>query len=407
MPPESDSTASTDTVPVELHNLGENDLLIVLVKDSKGNQIRALIDCGSTNDWMRRGYAIRSGIKLDTLKSQYNIHVTLGDGTSTQANVVKTQPVSFELAPGLAPGFAPTRRYHVLDNLSYDVVLGQPWLRANNPMIDWETHQVHVKDPRTNIWHTLTADAQSEKRESPVSIQYMSASQFKRSIKRSEAALFLVVLRPCEAPESDSSFPLKSQLDSLVEEFAPTFEPPHGLPPNRAVDHKIEIIPGTNSIPSRRSYRLSQPELEELRRQLEKLLEEGWIRPSVSPYGAPVLFSKKKNGGLRLCVDYRALNKITIKNKYSLPTIQEVFDRLHGAKYFTSIDLHSGYHQIRIHEEDIPKTAFNTRYGHFEWVVLSFGLTNAPATFQGLMNTIFRNCLDSFVTIYLDDILVF
>jgi len=152
--------------------------------------------------------------------------------------VVKTQPVSFELAPG----FAPTRRYHVLNNLSYDVVLGQPWLRANNPMIDWTTHQVHVRDPRTNTWHTLNADTQSEKRESPVYIQHMSALQFKRSLKRSEAALFLVVLRPCEAPESDSSFPLKPQLDSLVEEFASTFESPQGLPPNRAVDHKIEII---------------------------------------------------------------------------------------------------------------------------------------------------------------------
>jgi hypothetical protein len=147
--------------------------------------------------------------------------------------------------------------------------------------------------------------------------------------------------------------------------------------------------------------------MNELKRQLADLLHRGFIRPSVSPFGAPVLFVHKKEGTLRLCVDYRALNKITIKNRYPLPRIEELMDRLVGAKYFTKIDLYSGYHQIRIKEEDIPKTAFRTRYGHYEFCVLPFGLTNAPATFMTLMNNIFQPYLDKFVVVYLDDILIY
>ncbi|MEW5311153.1 MAG: hypothetical protein WDW38_002891 [Sanguina aurantia] len=154
-------------------------------------------------------------------------------------------------------------------------------------------------------------------------------------------------------------------------------------------------------------YKMSAVELEELKTQIDELLSKGYIRPSVSPYGAPVLFVKKKDGSLRLCIDYRALNKLTIKNKYSLPRIDDLLDRLHGAKYFSKLDLAQGYNQIRINDEDIPKTAFNTRYGHYEFTVMAFGLTNAPATFQRLMNDIFREYLDKFVVVYLDDILVY
>jgi hypothetical protein len=152
---------------------------------------------------------------------------------------------------------------------------------------------------------------------------------------------------------------------------------------------------------------MSYEELEELKKQLMELLESGYIQPSKSPFGAPVLFVRKKGGSLRLCVDYRALNKITIKNRCPLPRIDELLDRLQGAKVFSKLDLRSGYHQIRIAEEDVPKTAFNTRYGHFEFLVLPFGLTNAPATFQTLMNGIFQGELDDIIVVYLDDILVF
>ena len=183
-------------------------------------------------------------------------------------------------------------------------------------------------------------------------------------------------------------------------------ELPPGLPPQREVDHRIELFAGSNP-PSRPTFRLSATELEELKKQLEELTKAGFIRPSKSPFGAPILFVKKKDGSMRMCVDYRALNNITIKNSYPLPRIDELFDRLQGAKYFSKIDLRSGYHQIRIHPDDIPKTAFRTRYGHYEFLVLPFGLTNAPGTFMHLMHETFREFLDDFVLVFLDDILIF
>ena len=194
----------------------------------------------------------------------------------------------------------------------------------------------------------------------------------------------------------------------LVQEFKDVFpnELPPGLPPSRDVDHRIELIPGSQP-QSRPTYRMSAKELEELKQQLDELQRAGFIQPSKSPFGAPILFVKKKDGTMRMCVDYRALNSITIKNSYPLPHIDELFDRLQGARYFTKIDLRSGYHQIRIAAGDEAKTAFRTRYGHYEFLVLPFGLTNAPATFMHLMHTTFRDFLDKFVLVFLDDILIF
>ncbi|KAH0987768.1 hypothetical protein GBA52_014945 [Prunus armeniaca] len=137
------------------------------------------------------------------------------------------------------------------------------------------------------------------------------------------------------------------------------------------------------------------------------MVDKGFIRPSFSPWGAPVLFVKKKDGTMRLCIDYRQLNKVTVRNKYPLPRIDDLFDQLKGAKVFPKIDLRSGYHQLRIREEDVPKTAFRTRYGHYEFLVMPFGLTNAPTAFMDLMNRVFRRYLDRFVIVFIDDILVY
>eukprot|EP00253_Pinus_taeda_P028129 PITA_28129 len=158
---------------------------------------------------------------------------------------------------------------------------------------------------------------------------------------------------------------------------------------------------------SQAPYRMSVPKLTEFNMQLQELLDKKYIRPSVSPWGAPVLFVKKKDETLRMCMDYRQLNKLTIKNKYPLPRIDELFDQVRGATIFSKIDLWSGYHQIRIREEDIAKTAFRTRYGHYDFVVLPFRLTNAPATFMCLMNSVFHRYLDKFVLIFIDDILIY
>ena len=151
-------------------------------------------------------------------------------------------------------------------------------------------------------------------------------------------------------------------------------------------------------------FRLAPAELKGLKEQLQELLDKGFIRPSTSPWGAPVLFVKKKDGTLRLCIDYRELNKVTVKNKYPLPRIDDLFDQLQGAQYFSKIDLRSGYHQLWIREADVSKMAFRTRYGHYEFLVMSFGLTNAPAAFMDLMNRVFRPYVDQFVVVFIDDI---
>lgn len=193
----------------------------------------------------------------------------------------------------------------------------------------------------------------------------------------------------------------------VVQDFADVFpEEIPGLPPKRDLDFTIELVPGVAPV-SCAPYRMSVPELTELKMQLQELLDKKYIHPSVSSWGAPVLFVRKKDGTLRMCIDYRQLNKLTVKNKYPLPRIDELFDQVKGATIFSKIDLRSGYHQIRIKDEDIAKTAFRTRYGHYEFVVLHFGLTNAPATFMCLMNSVFHQYLDKFVLIFIDDILIY
>ncbi|TYK29668.1 DNA/RNA polymerases superfamily protein [Cucumis melo var. makuwa] len=179
-----------------------------------------------------------------------------------------------------------------------------------------------------------------------------------------------------------------------------------GLPPDREIEFTIELLPGTAPI-SQALYRMAPSELKELKMQLQELVDKGYIRPSVSPCGAPVIFVKKKDGTFRLCIDYRQLNKVTIRNKYHLPRIDDLFDQLRGAALFSKIDLRSGYHQLKVRESDIAKTAFRTRYGHYESRVMPFGLTNAPEVFMDLMNRIFHQYLDQFVIVFIDDILVY
>ena len=179
-----------------------------------------------------------------------------------------------------------------------------------------------------------------------------------------------------------------------------------GMPPHRPVEFVIELEPGTEPV-CKHPYKLGPNELKELKKLLDEQERLGLIRPSSSPWGCGVLFVQKKDGTDRLCVDYRPLNKKTIKNKYPLPNINELFEQLKGAKVFSKLDLRMGYHQIRIHEQDIPKTAFRTSFGSYEYTVMSFGLVNAPPTFSRMMNFIFNPYTNEFVLVYLDDILVF
>ncbi|GKA47727.1 putative reverse transcriptase domain-containing protein [Tanacetum coccineum] len=172
------------------------------------------------------------------------------------------------------------------------------------------------------------------------------------------------------------------------------------------INDETLIIQGTAPV-ARAPYRLAPSEMQELSNQLQELSDRGFIRPSTSPWGAPVLFVKKKDGSFRMCIDYRELNKLTVKNRYPLPRIDDLFDQLQGSSVYSKIDLRSGYHQLRVRDEDIPKTTFRTRYEHYEFQVMPFGLTNAPAVFMDLMNRVCKPYLDKFVIVFIDDILIY
>ncbi|GJT03230.1 putative reverse transcriptase domain-containing protein [Tanacetum coccineum] len=194
---------------------------------------------------------------------------------------------------------------------------------------------------------------------------------------------------------------------SVIHDFLEVFpEELPGLPPLRQVEFRIDLVLGAAPV-ARASYRLTPSKMRELSVQLQELLEKGFIRPSSSPWGALMLFVKKKDGSFRMCIDYRELNKLNVKNRYPLPRIGDLFDQLQGSSVYSKIDMRSGYHQLRIKEEDIPITTFRTRYGHFEFQVMPFGLTNVPVVFMDLMNHVCKPYLDKFVIVFIDDILVY
>ncbi|KAL8108994.1 hypothetical protein AgCh_025188 [Apium graveolens] len=227
--------------------------------------------------------------------------------------------------------------------------------------------------------------------------KFLSVMQARRLLRQGcEAYLAHMVDTKKETPILDE-IPIVREFPDIFPEELP------GLPPDREIEFSIDLIPGAEPV-SKAPYRMAPMEMKELAKQLQELLDKGVIRPSVSPWGAPVLFVKKKDGSMRLCIDYRELNKLTIKNKYPLPRIDDLFDQLKGACYFSKIDLRSGYHQLKIKPEDIPKTAFRTRYGHYEFLVMSFGLTNAPTAFMDLMNRVYKEYLDNKECIKVDPV---
>ncbi|GJP70907.1 hypothetical protein CLOP_g1796 [Closterium sp. NIES-67] len=231
-------------------------------------------------------------------------------------------------------------------------------------------------------------------------------ARFEKDVKRTDTGFLAIATEVENDGEKASETPEK--IKELLKEFQDILpdDLPNELPPYRTHQHEIVEEPGSKPT-FRAPYRLSPTELTDMKKQIEYLLAKGLIRPSTSPYGAPVLFTPKPDGSLRMCIDYRALNKQTIKNKYPIPRIDDLLDQLRGATVFSKLDLRSGYWQIRMADNSIHKTAFRSRYGSYEYLVMPFGLTNAPATFQAEMNHILRPMLDECVVVYLDDILIY
>nr|GEW08790.1 putative reverse transcriptase domain-containing protein [Tanacetum cinerariifolium] len=275
---------------------------------------------------------------------------------------------------------------------TFDVIVGMDWLVERDALIVCGRKEVYV--PYKNKTLVVKSDSGVSR------LKVISCIKARKYIERG-SQLFLAQVTETE--------PVKKQLQDVpvICNFPEVFpDDLPGLPPPRKVEFKIELIPSDAPV-ARTPYRLAPSELKELSDQLKELSEKGFICPSSSPWGAPVLFVKKKDGSFRMCIDYRELNKLTVKNQYPLMRIDDMFDQLQGSSVYSKIDLRFGYHKLKIREEDIPITAFRTRYGHFEFQVMPFGLTNAPEVFMDLMNRVCKAYLDKFVIMFIDDILIY
>jgi hypothetical protein len=321
-----------------------------------------LFNSGATHSFISNNCGTRIRLDLCHTKGSYMISTPGGKVTSNQ--MVKSVPIQL--------GSKIIKTDLVLLNLEgIDVILGASWMTEHRVLLDISSRIIEIDSPHQGATSL-----------------YLTQQEYLHSCAYAITDIKLEDIHVvCEYPVV---FP-----DDLL-----------GMPPDRDIEFIIELQPGTAPI-SKRPYHMPPNELAELKIQLQDLFDKGFIRPSASPWGCPALFVKKKDNSLRLCVNYRPLNAVTIKNKYPLPRIDILFDQLNGAKVFSKIDLCSGYHQIKIKPSDIPKTAFSTRYGLYEYLVMSFGLTNAPADFIYLMNSVFMPELDKFIVVFLDDILIY
>ncbi|GKA46653.1 putative reverse transcriptase domain-containing protein [Tanacetum coccineum] len=298
----------------------------------------------------------------DTL---YNIEMADGNLVSTNTIIkgctltLLNQPFEIDLMP--------------IKLGSFDVVIGMDWLSKYHAKILCDEKVVHIPiDGETLI---IRGDR------SKTRLNLISCIKTEKYISRGCQVFMIQVMEKKADEKRLEDIPVVKEFPDVFPEDLP------GIPPVRQVEFQIDLIPGAAPI-ARTPYRLAPSEMQELSNQLQELTDRGFIRPSTSPWGAPVLFVKKKDGSFRMCIDYRELNKLTIKNRYPLPRIDDLFDQLQGSSVYSKIDLRSGYHQLRVREEDIPKTAFRTRYRHYEFQVMPFGLTNAPAVFNDLMNPV-------------------
>ncbi|KAL0544185.1 hypothetical protein IC582_019298 [Cucumis melo] len=350
-----------------------------------GHYALVLFDSGSSHSFISSAFVSHARLEVELLHHVLSVSTPSGECMLSKEKVKACQ---IEIS-----GRVIEVTLIVLDMLDFDVILGMDWLAANHASIDCSRKEVTFNPPSMASFKFKGGGSKSLP-------QVISAIRASKLLSQGTWGILASVVDTREADVSLSSEPVVRDYPDVFPEELP------GLPPHREVEFAIKLEPGTVPI-SRAPYRMAPAELKELKVQLQELLDKGFIRPSVSPWGAPVLFVKKKDGSMRLCIDYRELNKVTVKNRYPLPRIDDLFDQLQGATVFSKIDLRSGYHQLRIKDEDVPKTAFRSRYGHYEFIVMSFGLTNAPAVFMDLMNRVFREFLDTFVIVFIDDILIY
>ncbi|GJZ27557.1 putative reverse transcriptase domain-containing protein [Tanacetum coccineum] len=351
-----------------------------------------LFDSGADRSFVSTSFSTLLDIIPDTLDVSYAVE--LAGGRISETNTVLKgctlgllgHPFNIDIMP--------------VELGSFDVVIGMDWLANHHAVIVCDEKIVRI--PYGDEVLIVQGDRSGKGKKSKLSI--ISCTKTQKYIKKGCPIFLAQVMRKETEDKSE-----EKRLEDVptVRDFLEVFpEDFPGLPPTRQVEFQIDLVPSA-ALVARAPYILAPSELQELSTQLQELSNKGFIRPSSSPWGAPVLFVKKKDGSFRMCIDYRELNKLTVKNRYPLLRIDDLFDQLQGSSVYSTIELRSGYHQLRVHDEDIPKTAFRTRYGHYEFQVMPFGLTNAPAVFMDLMNWVCKPYLDKFVIIFIDDILIY
>ncbi|CAA0813312.1 Unknown protein, partial [Striga hermonthica] len=346
----------------------------------------AFFDTGATHSFISRRCLDAIGVHTVTAVDPLEVSLASGRKIVTSA---KASDLSLSIG-----GRSLSVDAYVLEMRDFDLILGMDWLSFYHADIRCHDREITLYLPGDD---SITFFG-SKNRSLPHVVSMAKATKL---LRRGNCQGYLVSL-------VDDSQKSRSPHDvPVVRNFVDVFpdELPGG-PPNRQVEFSIYLIPRAGPV-SKAPYHMAPKELQELKAKIQEILRLGFIRPSVSPWGAPVLFVKKKDESMRMCIDYRDLNRLTIKNKYPLPKIDDLFDQLRGACVFSKIDLRSGYHQLKIKESDIAKTAFRTRYDHYEFFVMPFGLSNAPAVFIDLMNRIFHPYLDQFVIVFIDDILIY
>jgi len=402
-------TPSAEVRPTDLYLNGVRSKPVNLFKVAgqlNGSAATMMIDSGASSEFIDEEYARRCGLVL----SPSDCTIRLADGTVTPALGQVTLSFSLGVATGKpAPVF--TAVFTVTPLKGYDAILGLTWLAEHDVLVGWRNRTIEVRTDGMPSFHIKPLECTGEFANSP-GLATLSLNGLSRAHKRKEVEEIYVIFAqstdeptPSAAVEPDQH-PIAA---ALLKEFADVFpdELPAGLPPVRGVQHRIVMKPGSVPPIARPLHHQSSKDLAVFEEYTRSMIASGQLQVSASPYGAMALIVRKKDGTARVVVDYRALNEMTIKNKYPLPLMDELFDRVVNAKVFSKLDLRSGFHQIRIHDDDVEKTAFRTRYGSFEYRVLPMGLCNAPGTFMQLMNDTFRDMLDKSVLVFLDDILIF
>ncbi|XP_020095072.1 uncharacterized protein LOC109714771 [Ananas comosus] len=385
-----------EEVGVSVHALSGQNLhdTIKVQGEVKGKTLTILVDTGSTHSFI--DYQVAREVKAEMVAAT-PLAVTVADGHKVMS---KLKCASFQWTMQGEPYQAELRVIR-LDGSS--MILGIDWLRAYRQVtFDYSDNSVSFnKEGKQTVLRGIAEG--SKERASTAELKSISAKQWYKAGLEGNCCV-IGQYCPTQLEGQESNIPPRVQ--EVLLQYEGVFQEPQGLPPQRVRDHKIPLHPGTVPI-SIRPYRYSHDQKDEIERQIQEMLRTSIIQPSSSPYASPVLLVKKKDDSWRLCVDYRQLNKATIKDKYPIPLIDDLLDELAGSRYFSKIDLRSDYHQVRMDSEDIHKTAFKTHRGHYEFLVMPFGLTNAPATFQAIMNEVFEPYLRKFVLVFFDDILVY